>query len=302
MERHKRSYRCRHHKALFGKVNGELCIQSVKFSEEATRFCLALRQGYLWRHVPGQASKQGLIEHILYATGKHNLLLAPSDTVTPAIVAAIESRNTGNSWDRLDITANCCQYSTRLVTEHLKGENSSLSLSLLAMCLLNGEILHNGGREESKLSSGMTVSMFLKAQLFSGFKGPAAQESLTFNNGCRFFNVSLDQNGICTRGHLWKLGKTIDTSKYPPQGDWVNDPHGLLSLCQRKQLVYFAQRLRSSGHLALSRTILRYLDHDAWIMATIPNPRRWLEGRLVERYMHIMASELADAIAEGRTL
>lgn len=64
-----------------------------------------------------------------------------SSSMTSTVIADIEARGLSKPWDRL---ANCCQYPVRLDGGALSRQCRSLSLSVLAMCLLNSEILDNG--------------------------------------------------------------------------------------------------------------------------------------------------------------
>ncbi|KAH6854122.1 hypothetical protein B0I37DRAFT_301688 [Chaetomium sp. MPI-CAGE-AT-0009] len=265
---------------IFGNVEGELCIRSVNFLEEATRLCFACRKSI----------------RILQTASKYSLVLRPSEPMTPRIIADIEKRQMKEHWDRLAITANCCQYSTRLNVRQLMQENVSLSLAMLALCLLNGEVLHNG-RSANPRASKMTVSKFLKASLFNEFNSPSNQYSLTFNKSCRFFDVSLTKSGIKTRGHMWKIYKIIHTCKWPLPGAWVEDLSGILEPGQRKQLAYLARHLAKHGHTSLSDNIEAYLERDTEL-AQIP----YHNLSFTERYMHTMASEVADAIARASPL
>ncbi|KAK4118106.1 hypothetical protein N657DRAFT_651630 [Parathielavia appendiculata] len=284
---------------IFGNVDGELCIRSVNFLEEATRLCLACWKS-IGRHRilsnPTMRKRKEVIKQILQTASKYRLVLKPSEPMTPRIIADIEKRQMKERWDRLAITANCCQYSTRLNVRQLMQENVSLSLAILALCLLNGEVLHNG-RSANPRASKMNVSKFLKASLFDEFNSPSNQHSLTFNRSCRFFDVSLTKSGIKTRGHMWKIYKIIDTCKWPLPGAWVEDLSGILEPGQRKQLAYLARHLAKAGHTSLSDNIKAYLERDTRL-ATIP----YNNLSFTERYMHTMASEVADAIAKASPL
>ncbi|KAK3293825.1 uncharacterized protein B0H64DRAFT_462105 [Chaetomium fimeti] len=285
---------------IFGNVDGELCIRSVDLMEEATRLCLAYRNSTTRHRIPPnprmRKRKEVILEQILQTAGKYKLILKRSEPMTPRIIADIEKREMSKRWDRLAITANCCQYSTRLNVRQLMQEDVSLSLAMLALCLLNGEVLHNG-RSANPRASKMTVSEFLKASLFNELKSPSNQPSLTFNRSCRFFDVSLTDSGIKTRGHMWRIYKTIHTKKWPPPGAWVKDLSGILEPSQRKRLAYLARHLAKAGHTSLSDNIEAYLERDTKL-AKDPyhNPS------FTDRYMHTMASELADAIARASPL
>ncbi len=63
--------------------------------------------------------------------------------MSPTIFSDISRRGITEPADQLAIAANCCSYSMRLDTEVLKRGNKSLSLSMLALFLLNGEIIDN---------------------------------------------------------------------------------------------------------------------------------------------------------------
>ena len=299
LERLKRSYRSPYRRPIFGNVDGELCICSVDFLEEATRLCLAYRKSIVRDYTPSNPRmrrRKKVIERILQTAGKYRLVLKPSEPMTPRIVADIEKRQMKKCWDRLAITANCCQYSTRLNVRQLMQDNASLSLAILALCLLNGEVLHNGYPVHPRVSE-MTVSEFLKESVFDEFNSPSHQHSLTFNKSCRFFDVSLTNYGIETRGHMWKIHKIIDTCNWPRRGAWVKDLFSMLEPIQRRRLAYFARRLKRDGHTNLSHNIKAYLERDTEL-AEIWNS----DLSFTERYIHTMASEVANAIARGSRL
>nr|XP_036581443.1 uncharacterized protein CTRU02_08493 [Colletotrichum truncatum]KAF6789794.1 hypothetical protein CTRU02_08493 [Colletotrichum truncatum] len=108
---------------VFGEITGELCIQSIKFSEQATRLCLALRG-----MVRQLSLDLKMIDGVLRAAGKYTLLIHNSISMTPTIIADIEPRGLKKPWDRLAIIANCCQYPVRLNGNTLSQRRQSLSL------------------------------------------------------------------------------------------------------------------------------------------------------------------------------
>ncbi|KAK0705956.1 hypothetical protein B0T26DRAFT_814645 [Lasiosphaeria miniovina] len=248
---------------VFGTLRGELCIRSVDFMEEATRLCLACQHQIARYRGPSSAwatRKKTTIDRILAAAGRYQLIVPPSGLMTPRIVHDIERRTMKDRWNRLAITANCCQYSQRLDVQHLqRSAAASLSLSMLALCLLNGEVLHNG-HPATAAATDMTATQYLTSRLFRDFQTPAsAPHSLTFNKSCRFIDPALGERGIAMSGHLWRLHKTIDTRHWRPEGTWLD-----ALLCRDAQLA------RSRSELLFS-----------------------------ERYMLVMAAEVADAVARG---
>ncbi|KAI8951732.1 hypothetical protein F4801DRAFT_544153 [Xylaria longipes] len=210
----------------FGYVPGEVCVNSRLFSDQATELCVAFRST---KHITPK--EEEMIRSVLSRAGKYTVLLEKSQIMSPKIIADVEERDVRDVWDRLAIVGNCCSYSVRMDIERLRQDDHSLSLSMLAMCLLNGEILDNrpsGGHTASNL----TVSRFLKVQSFDKMSSPLEQRSLTFNKGSRFTDVKLHESGILTKGHLWKLGRIIQTGHFSNRLPWVESPGGELELCK----------------------------------------------------------------------
>ncbi|KAL9489743.1 hypothetical protein ACSS6W_002020 [Trichoderma asperelloides] len=241
----------------FGDMPGELCIQSVHFSTEATRLCLALDGVNL------SPDDKRRIEHVKRAAGRYTELLPESSAMTPIVVTDIEERGLSKPWDRLAIVANCCQYPVRLDYEALSNQGYSLSLSVLAMCLLNGEILDNSDGSPGPVAS-LTMSSFLQTKLFKAFSAPEDDvRRLTFNKGCRLTGVKLTAGGILAKGHLWKLGQVIDTSKFRWNLPWINNPNGRLKKNQRRRLLQLVHHLNYIGRFPLAERIDQYLADDA---------------------------------------
>ena len=275
---------------VFGQIPGELCIPSVSFSTKATRLCLALRKA-AGKLQPGDLCQ---IDRVLRAAGRYALLLRDSSAMTPTVMADIEARGLKEPWDRLAILANCCQYSVRLDDEALRRQSRSLSLSMLAMCLLNGEILNNNDNRLNATTS-LTMSEFFRQQVFEAFHAPEDDtRRFTFNKGCRLTDVELTAEGISTMGHLWKLDRIIDTSMFGLQLPRINKPSGRLTLDQRRRLRQLALHLFQLDHCILAQRIDQYLADDA----------ESGEGyaSFTETYLHRMAVELATAVRARRKL
>ncbi|KAI1159001.1 hypothetical protein F5B18DRAFT_638779 [Nemania serpens] len=275
--------RKREHSALFGVVPGELCIKSDNFHHQATRLCLALRP----YKIKG-------INQVLNTAGEYRLLLQSSNSMTAQVISDIERRDIGRALDRVPIIANCCQYSVRLDTGSQQAP--SLSLAILAMCLLNGEILDNRlGEPTSGLLSEITISRCLKAQLFQGFYAPRSKHNLTFNKGCRFVDVRLRESGILTKGHLWRFGPTIDTATFPiSTARRPRSKVATLTPHQQDRLAQLATILRSRSYRDLATQIEAYLDRvDKDQSGAVTFPRR---------YLRMMAIEVVRAIDKKKKL
>jgi len=280
-------------KKIFGRVPNELCISSVRFFEQATRLCLALHDWTARRSPRVEHEIQG----VLWAAGRYNVILPRLASMTPIIVADVEARELGKPWDRLAIVANCCRYSIRLNSAKLKKEGQSLSLSMLAMCLLNGEILNNAHPDEASTASRLATSEFLQEFMYSDFVAPRSQRlKLTYNKSCRLADVELTQDGVHTRGHLWKLGRTIDTTTISRCGRPFCDPHGRLKPRQRRCLFLLKRHLQGLQCSVLVAKLENLLAKDARA-----RPDDEFKS-FSEYYMYLMATEVAAAIQGGEKL
>jgi hypothetical protein len=291
LEKQKQLYRA------FGNIPGEVCVLSISLFRQATRLCLALR-GTAEEMLPEDMSG---INDVLRAAGRYVDMLRESNAMTPTVVADIEARDLDVLWDRLAIIGNCCQYRIRLDVTSLCQQHHSLSLSVLALCLLNGEILkndddHDYGHDNSSRPLGsLTASEFLNKQLFEAFSAPRGDSrKLTFNKGCRFHDVKLTQEGVVTMGHLWRLGRVVDTARFRRKLPWINNPHGRLKLKNRKALLQLLFRLCDLNYRTLAHSIDEYLAADA--------EARGAHSTFTQEYLYSMASELAEAIRRRQKL
>ncbi|KAI1142683.1 hypothetical protein F5Y05DRAFT_365706 [Hypoxylon sp. FL0543] len=209
LERRKLAVRDNAGRHLLGRIDGEICIYSIDFRKRATEFCLSHRK---------RSGRRDICDKILKAATKYNVLLrderAPADlasisrSMSPLIISDIDSRGITEESDRLAIIANCCWYNTRLNTSALDSECSSLSLSTLALYLLNGEVLENNPKQANRGSLDDNIHEFLSKQSLNSFR-PPIDEGLTFIKSCRFIKPQLTAQGTLTEGHLWRLGKVI---------------------------------------------------------------------------------------------
>ncbi|KAI0541778.1 heterokaryon incompatibility protein-domain-containing protein [Xylaria digitata] len=244
-----------------GCLDGELCINSVRFHEEATKLCLA----YQSRQPPAA----DLCGRILSKAGRYSILLRNRDrsgqsSMTPTIVADLVNRELKTTWDRLPIAANCCQYSVRLNSTRLRKKGHSLSLSLLGLCLPNGEILSNQPQQKADVEAAQALSIadFLKTQSFNKLRSPHPRHSLTFTKGCRFVEVKLTEEGVQTKGHLWKTNCLVPTNSFPP-GDWYpGNPRNALGLSEVWRLGHLANALRKCGEYDLSNQLRDLIDSE----------------------------------------
>lgn len=204
------------------------------------------------------------------------------------IVSDVRARGVTEPWDLLAIIANCCQYATRLKSTMLQEKRQrgvTLDLSILALRLLNGEILRN--------DLAIPASDVDRAQdlFFDGFQAPQGERSLTFNKGCRFVDVQLTTDGINTIGHLWKLDERLKAPRSSPRLSQESQKgQRQLPDYHRTRLLQLVELLKSRKHktyMALINDLKRFLDKDAMIED---------EGSFGLRYLRMMAKELVRAM------
>ena len=275
-------------------IPGELQVKSVVFHEQSTLFCLALlqRAGEEWQgshtkceHILGKAGKYNLLYQHGYLGGQGSARMAMS----PFIFTDIGNRDISVAPDLLAIAANCCNYSIRLNTERLKGTSHSLSMSILALYLLNGEIIMNDKHDESLLNN--DIFSYLRQLALDNFDPPVKTKELTFIKRCRFVDVRLTPDGIVTSGRLWKLHKAINTDAFTsrtwPEGE---TPNGL-NKYQRSLLRQLYVELQLQGYKRLAEDLDEYLKDDI--------DGKWSPEK---SYKDLMAERIVEAIRQRMTI
>jgi len=259
----------------FGRFHGELWFSSLTFHVQATRFCEAYRRS--------RADSSDVCEKILARAARYTILLEefrPEGrgiyrSMSPQIFEDVGRRDIEREADRLAIAANCCQYSLRLDSAALA--DSSLSLALLSLYALNGEILDNSD-DAAPASLSDDIFGFLKKQSLDSFQS-SMEYRLTFIKSCRFGNVQLTLDGIQTSGWLWKAGRRIPAPRR----------RGRTGL-GATQLAALARYLASQfGYGPLADCIKTYL-------ATAGK-----DGFMAD-FQGVMAGKIIDAIQDGKGL
>ena len=276
------------------RIPGEVQVKSADFHAQSTLFCLAFlrKVGAEWQG--GRARCQ----EILRRARKYNILYQHGDlgghgsarkAMSPFIFTDIGNREISEASDLLAIAANCCNYPMRLNTKSLDSSSCNLSISVLALYLLNGEIIMNNNYDETLLSK--NIFDYLQLLALDSFDPPVRSKELAFIKNCRLVDVRLSPDGIVTKGRLWRLHKAIDTgafaSKPPSESE---SPHGLNGF-QRSRLRQLSGELRLRGHRTLADDLDGYLHEDAEDQ-TGPS----------KEYEDLMAEEVVEAIRNRRTI
>ena len=278
---------------LLDDLEGELCITSADFRSQATRFCMEYRSQFKER-----------CDKILDRAGKYNVQLLELDregnatirkSMSPTIFSNVGQRKIGVESDRLAVIANCLGYLVRLDTKKVERRKCSLSIAMLALFLLNGEILMNDP-DISRPALERGIFDYLKHQSLRTFQPPDIRQKLTFIKRCRFPDVQLSEEGILTSGHLWRLGRTVENAKATLPLPGGSGRH--LNFYQRKRLDQLARHL-SSGELGR-----RYQPMASAIEAHLDEDETWHSKYITfsKEYKDLMAKEIVKAMDDRRSL
>ena len=275
-------------------IPNEIQVESVIFHEESTLFCLAFLQkaGEEWqgghnkcKDILGKAGKYNLLYHHGHLVGHGSARKAMS----PFIFTDIGNRDISVAPDLLAIAANCCDYSIRLNTKRLEGTTHSLSMSILALYLLNGEIIMNDKHNEELPNN--DIFSYLRQLALDNFDPPVEDKELTFIKRCRFVDVRLIPDGIQTKGRLWRLHKAINTdaftSRLQPEGEIPNG----LNTYQRSVLRQLCVELQLGGQNPLAKDLDKYLKDDI--------NGKWSPEK---SYRDLMAEQIVEAVRQRMTI
>lgn len=266
---------------LFGDLEGDLIIPSIQFSEALTEIC----SGFITWSAPDDP-EQEVAQRILSRAARYSLLLEDRNSMSPTVIADVVNRCVTNHPDRLHIIANCCSYNKHLNSNKLQNKGSSISLAILVLFLLNGEVFHSNLDEKRRNtmaseSSNLTVVEFIRRYAFDRFSPPFPGYELTFNKSCRFVDVSLEADGVHTKGHLWKL---CDKAIGIPRRELKN----LDTIKTLWALQQYIEGLPLKDEIAcrLREFLMDFKEPES----------------LAEEYMQTMAETVADALQHGRSL
>lgn len=197
-----------------GSLRGEVVVNSNELKTYATLFCLACC------YTMGQDSK--LVEQcmqVLKKAGKYNILYKhqyakdAQRSMSVRIFKDLDGRKLKHRTDILPIGANVCGYDVRFSTKEVEFKRQSLSMSILALYIANGELFANfRGADESRHN----VFNFLKENSLR-ICAPLPDGELTLIKHCRLSVDDLSPAGIHTKGVLWRLGDII-SPQFTPEG------------------------------------------------------------------------------------
>ncbi|KAF2023777.1 hypothetical protein EK21DRAFT_118436 [Setomelanomma holmii] len=291
-----------HNKA--GSLQGEVVIKSDELKTYATLFCLAccntLRPDL-------DINKQ--CKRILSKAGKYNILNKCQYTredqrsMTIRIMKDLDDRRLWDPTDLLPIVANVCGYDTRLATKKQEFKEHSLSMSILALYIANGELFANL-RGPNKLEH--KVFDFLKENSLR-IRAPLHDGELTLIKHCRLSVLDISLAGIHTKGILWRLGDVISPQWIPTSSDATIESSNQRMLFRNGLNDHQENRLFDLlGILIKRRRCNRGLyqsivdDLKTYLESTGSSSKR--DDWPPQHSMNAMASGIVDALDTGRYL
>lgn len=188
----------------------DFVIDARTFRQQVTRFCIACQDIGVFR----SARSQWQCRFVLQRAKSYSMLRkygwrihdpGRDFVMSTRILADLCRRSASVQSDTLAIMANCCGYATRLSVEDLEAAGvRSLSLAILALFVLNGEIMKYDAK-----NCPSTALEFIKRHSFHGFDPPVCDQQLTFMKRCRLSKVQLCLEGIQTSGYLWQCRQAM---------------------------------------------------------------------------------------------
>lgn len=195
--RHGRGLKKAHLRDALGDLAGEVVVNSAELKKCASLFCLAY-----CRRMKRDDNIRRACEEILWKAGKYNVLHKYGrggmegkiqKTMTVSILKDLNSRQITDRSDLPTITANACSYDIRIGAESDEASDRSLSLSILALHVRNGEIIRNNRESPGEISK--NVFKFLEDQSMV-IDAPLDDGALTFMKHCRLSVIKLSRTGI----------------------------------------------------------------------------------------------------------
>jgi len=274
----------------FGSVQGEICLNAVEFRIQATLFLLAFK----WEAHGNFAKKCATM---LKTFGRYDIQYrfqhdSKRKAMSTRIFADMQRNNVDRSFDLLPIVANSRNYATRFVSQEMSKGKHGLKLCLLTMGLLNGELLRDS-RDIRKLPAEMDIANYTQYFAFNKIDPPVTKRRLSYLKACRLHQVSLQKEGICTKGLTWVTNDAMLPSQWPncPQRSRKPLKTGLRNF-QRDRLLHLADMLDMSCAERLAFSIRKYLKTDL----TFKNLTA------AKKHMNIMAGSIVEAMEVGTPL
>ncbi|KAI4953615.1 hypothetical protein J4E91_002463 [Alternaria rosae] len=209
----------------FGDTLGELQVKLKDFRQSVTMFCMATYEDEgRWPNTEflGKAKQYNICNKTLIlggipqacsrrlwrdeASDESNPTVEAYPTTTNSVLEDICNRSLEHEDDRIAILANALRLSNRLNIARdsplLEAGQYSLSVALLALLLMNGEILDDVSLKKDLMT--FTLQSYLEACQYK-FTVPYLRYRQSFVDRCRFRSPLITPRGLETKGFLFTL-------------------------------------------------------------------------------------------------
>jgi hypothetical protein len=339
----------------FGKIPGELQINLAAFRKVVTMFCFACSKNKYELQWPnadilGKAKQYNIWNRKIYGTvsagrpdhPRVNLWSDPTNTrdggarlnnnnnysnvslyptTTNSVLDDICNRSLEREEDRIALLANALKFSKRLDISKdsplVQPGAYGLSVALLALILMNGEILMNAPWEQSDdvPTEANIMQHTLQSYLQScqyHFNAPNLRLQQTFIDRCRFKPPTITPRGLETKGFLFSL-----LPRQTPE-DHRTQPRLRLDARDREQLSRMVRyprswnkKLNNVAHKALGMLIAKL--NTLWPSSRLAaymkqhldldlHPPQAADASISTRYVLDMLSALYQALLDDRQL
>ncbi|KAL1648207.1 hypothetical protein SLS61_007079 [Didymella pomorum] len=254
----------------FGNLPGNLVVKLTHFRQAVTMFCIASRESEnRWPvdEMLGKAKQYNIYNRRSNKVQPHsrkrrrvrvwtegNMTGAKmnekvnylNETTYPSTTCSVLDdicrRDLEKTEDRVAIMANAAKYSTRLDTSPssplVVSEAYSLSAILLALILLNGEILDTCTLTRQSTLMNYTLRQFLEEQQYR-FNAPLLDYKQSNIDRCRLKSCTITHRGVEAQGFLFKL--LPDRKPFPSH----SKPHPLRLTDRERQSI---NRIKANDH------------------------------------------------------
>jgi hypothetical protein len=281
----------------FGSIPGELQVNCADLRKAVTMFCMASGETDRWpaSEILGKAKQYNIWNKIQYDTAlgsslsessvmtgdsistqsqqpfglkRKDTLVSLYPSTTLSVLDDICNRDLFIEGDRVAIMANASRFSVRLniakTSLLMTSDRYSLSTALLALVLLNGEILADNLDMSQSDLLGHSLRSYLEACQYK-FNAPSLRYEQSFIDHCRYRSPTITKQGMRVKGFLFKL---------LPRDSFRVNPLELSE--QDKEYLYLLQQSPRATRVWKWRKLSKLADEI--IQRLINNLRHFYEG------------------------
>jgi hypothetical protein len=252
----------------FGNVLGELQVKVHRFRECVTAFCLAQPGRLLW---PSTKILQKAKRYVTYnSTDREEY-----PTTTRSVLFDICGRAIEKEQDGITILANALRFPARLdiseTSPLVKMEKYSLSATLLALILINGEIFQS--RDNDSILHHTLQSYIVRNETMITVSHLRKPQS--FVDRCRFRSPTITKHGLETQGWIFRLFHTPNESPQDKEARCIK-------LTQTERADIKSRRDDDASQARDPRSILNALEKEVAVTIISRLQSRWPRCRLTD--------------------